>query len=669
MDDQNLSRARQILGTMKERRESLSDAVHFAGRAGDHVLIKPKPKKPPLFTAAESDAITRQLNESLRERRERLTRMSGSARTNPTAVDFTSLRAVVKSPSNHSDEHTESTRTSSMDTSYSSPERSPQSSHSTSSSLMTEYPELYTSFPLPPTLEDINEAFGNEVSSDSGKSSNEEAESESDSSSSSYEESSNSSSEEDTSDDDEDDDTPQLKFKLPESMTIRTIRSFDMETSDAMAPPLIVQCSSFDAGTLEAKEPRKISLADLEFPRELTPLLRRMTTPSTAEDQSETDTEHSNDTTTLSTKEERAVYIGNLYSREGSKEQSPESIVELSPQGLDEASPECENEPSSAMKRERQHFDDVMTRSRLSRQAKEILGFSLIQDHEKRRETLTNLQAHVSYMKNQYTGKEMAPNRPPSVTKTEEDEDATISDASSFESTSDSNSSGWYSSGQSDLNYSMLQYNTDDDGSLLSSVLTYADRLDSTIHTLSDYTDDEEEEEEPTPVSRMLFVPAAIADARAGAHGGWYSLAVASGLTKDTPIRVKVVPVRRSPQFLRLSADFRCGAHGSMYDIAVRSGCNVRAEECKSNNIQQKSKKHIPAKGGFYDMAMRSGLTKEVLRSRQPYVVTAKALTDSNRYDSRPEEETDYDCGATGTLYICATSGSVYYLPERTELK
>ena len=67
-------------------------------------------------------------------------------------------------------------------------------------------------------------------------------------------------------------------------------------------------------------------------------------------------------------------------------------------------------------------------------------------------------------------------------------------------------------------------------------------------------------------------------------------------------------------------------------------------------------KGYLPARGGTYDTALHSGLTKETLRSRTPFSVTTNQLSlaaaSQGSFDGRivPEEISDRRCGASGTL-------------------
>lgn len=189
-------------------------------------------------------------------------------------------------------------------------------------------------------------------------------------------------------------------------------------------------------------------------------------------------------------------------------------------------------------------------------------------------------------------------------------------------------------------------------------------------------------------IQKLLFVAGRAADALCKANGGHFAIATRSGMVLGNEGETQRKKVRNivlaTPTFVRLSTDFRCGTYGSLYDIAVRSGCKVhepmplkrqqrlqptsRSTSLRvpgSNHSKSKQrleqgrdkvKGFLPARGGFYDTALQSGLTKEAIRSRTPFSVTtnqpplsATAESSSNRLVVA-ESISDLHCGASGTL-------------------
>jgi hypothetical protein len=187
----------------------------------------------------------------------------------------------------------------------------------------------------------------------------------------------------------------------------------------------------------------------------------------------------------------------------------------------------------------------------------------------------------------------------------------------------------------------------------------------------------------------LLLVTEEVADSMCGTNGGLYSILLASnsgaasnegtasgshgGPSSTLPLSK---PAKRSAgiQFLRLNPDFRCGAQGSTYDICIQSGFDVTTPWQWT-----KRRKYMPVKGGLYDMARESGLTKELMRSRAPLIIKTKPLCLCRQDDGEvmPEDVTDYECGATGNLYMAFESGggdyvsmgSLYYLAARSGFK
>jgi hypothetical protein len=177
----------------------------------------------------------------------------------------------------------------------------------------------------------------------------------------------------------------------------------------------------------------------------------------------------------------------------------------------------------------------------------------------------------------------------------------------------------------------------------------------------------------------LLFVTEDRADSLCRANGGLYSILLASGFDVEARIEMRAASISKQSnqtalKLMRLSPDFRCGAQGSTYDICVQSGFDL------STPWQwTKKRKFLPVRGGLFDMAQRSGLTKDKLHSRGPLVIKTIPLSLYRHDDTEvlPEDVTDYECGATGNLYLAFESGggdyvskgSLYYLATRSGFK
>lgn len=193
---------------------------------------------------------------------------------------------------------------------------------------------------------------------------------------------------------------------------------------------------------------------------------------------------------------------------------------------------------------------------------------------------------------------------------------------------------------------------------------------------------DEEEEKVETIEVKPLFVPENVSDQCCTASGGLYDLALSNGpVIMDISDQFDPVSVRRGKAkqiSVRWSTDFRCGTYGSLYDIACRSGCEVVATNktvaqkrpTKKNPIKKNTtkknvtseKKSMITRGGSYDIALRSGLTKKALTSRDSCHVEINLKSYSSHHMMSGDEIevlseiiSDRQCGANGSLAIfCA---------------
>lgn len=181
--------------------------------------------------------------------------------------------------------------------------------------------------------------------------------------------------------------------------------------------------------------------------------------------------------------------------------------------------------------------------------------------------------------------------------------------------------------------------------------------------------------DEPKTFKPLLYVPEDQGDQNCRSHGGLYCIAVSSGMTNQSPIPV-IIPVSKKDagRLLCLSSDFRCGAFGSLYNVAVRSGCQVdkpltikerKRIYGKKKKKTPKKNKEVPAHGGLYYMARRSGLTRAAMKSKSAYTIYTRTSRNPAREDDGsvvPEEISDGNCGAAGSLYLALESG-VKFIP------
>jgi hypothetical protein len=218
-------------------------------------------------------------------------------------------------------------------------------------------------------------------------------------------------------------------------------------------------------------------------------------------------------------------------------------------------------------------------------------------------------------------------------------------------------------------------------------------------------TEDDEDEVRSTVVAvrpqiPSLFVSEEVSNEYCSARGGLYDLT----LSRCPPVEgqtceIHSIHVRRGHAKLtvvKLSTDFRCGTYGSHFDIALRSGCNVihntplqngnkkdRGNNSRSASTAGSQKENItngiggllPVSGGLYDLALKSGLTKEILHSREPYRISVNlqnspsvGMRTGSEFDGVVKEIiSDERCGATGGWYHLATSRT--RIPKRKPLE
>lgn len=158
----------------------------------------------------------------------------------------------------------------------------------------------------------------------------------------------------------------------------------------------------------------------------------------------------------------------------------------------------------------------------------------------------------------------------------------------------------------------------------------------------------------------LLWIPEEMADSLCQWQGGWYAMAIATGMTRTSPVSTKtLLPGKESHVFAALSSDFRCGTSGSLYTIAVQSGCKISeplSDVAPLKSLTRKTRKRtVPAQGGLYNLACRSGYSREETCGRREVTVTVKMAT---VFEKSPSYDTsDENCACRGGSYYLAVGG------------
>lgn len=728
-------RAREILGSMKERRECFTDVLHSSRQAKAQTPLKSTALKP-LFSQEESQSIAEKLNQSLQERRDRISRMASSSGVKNGLIKEVPYGHAVSVGGASPLPSLDTASTSESTVSGGSPDHS-NSEHDHS---------VITS--VPPTLEDIREAFA-EMGNSTSSSDDIEATSilgEVTSISTSIDASSSSSSSEE-------------EFTPLDVSPAMLMADLDIPLS------IIRSASSWDSvrGSMPANRTRSIrnvgswdSTRGSERPLEQIRFSSSWDTskstgmPSFTKASSQVRTASPVSTaspaSSLGTREECSLYVEALYSQKPNKgeELSYSSYLEthsstpssrrstfrtslLSPSRVGFRSTrrsQTQMSHASSLSSQSSYTkgppprdavaswraltplnDSIPVGTREDRfgylqaaQAKlerkqlkekemelsprsissnsDVMDLSVVvKDHEVRRKLLHSLQRSVNTL-----AKGTVPRAPSPLTV--DGDEIIISDESSYDGTTDSNTSGWMTD-DSPLQDSLLEYNSDEDlaeVSLLPKLLPpaaeeEAEAMPYRTQSLAWWAQPKAKpanaknkansqaskvngSKDKLSVEPVLFVSEATADSNCEASGGLYCIALLSGLTDKTPIHVKVVIKKPQSNGLRLSNNFRCGANGSHYDLALRSGMDLS----KPSPIpipEEGEDMRYTSKGGLYDLAVRSGL-KESIAAGTPYTVTATFPEDEDEATVASERRTDYDCGATGSLFLAMESGAAY---------
>jgi hypothetical protein len=175
---------------------------------------------------------------------------------------------------------------------------------------------------------------------------------------------------------------------------------------------------------------------------------------------------------------------------------------------------------------------------------------------------------------------------------------------------------------------------------------------------------------EKEPDTRASSMAAEGVDGQCQGSTGLYGVAVQSGLQFEKSVGIRAVPpeVKVSP----LSSG-RCGTQGSLYDIAVKSGFDLKKHGDRFNEDNL-----FPARGGLWDLAHSCGLTKKELHSRKAFTINTRTTLQRNEDEAiLPEAITDYECGACGNLFLAFETaggdytavGSLYYVATHSGMK
>jgi hypothetical protein len=698
-EDSGVSRAREILGSMKLKRESFSSALEFSRQHQNEVVPKnpfvgvKQQQHPTLLndhfrSEEETTTITKQLNLSLQEKRERLARMATSYGSAGADIGFQKMDILKEVPYNHpvslggspssscsimTHETRETTGSGSFET------RDTTGLGSTDASVASAAAHEHHSSPIvtlktspSPTLDNIREAFV-EIPVTTSTSTTEDTPAMVSSSDSSSVASGNCSVQEDETRSipatavmrplDEGlnsppeirrvtswnvpSPTPQIRdMDIP--TVIRSTGSWDSEVSNSK--PVALVSPGSQAFCLSTKEGRAAYIESLYASGKIK-LIEPPSTPASHRGPQQTPSRSPNrncsqksrsslnsvgSPSTLSSQDTWSMYDAN-------EEQRPPYIIS----GIYHTPPRNQNQGSSRRERPGNQIsverfspspastDNLSTGSGASGSDDMLEDLSVVvKDQEKRRKYLASLKVA----------------RSPQISQLD-DSDFIVSDDSSFDCSTDSNTSGWVSGEDSFTDYKTDNYRRQD--SILSLSPIRAKGVKSQVKLK--YYDE-------TSVEAILLTPPRTPPRESGdvdvscvTTGGMYGLALASGLSRRTPVHVTVSLKRSSP--MRLSNDFRCGTSGSHYDLALRSGLDLSVPV--PTPVEKETEGCWEGRGGLYDLAILSGLN-EAIEARTPFTVQIGAPTDTDEDTVASERRTDYECGAGGSLSLAMESGATY---------
>jgi hypothetical protein len=677
VEDSGVARAREILGSMKQKRECFSVALlssrQTKGGIPENPLAnanvnQPNVVKKPLLGEEETETITKQLDESLKEKRERLYRMTMTySKTEPR------LKEVEVS---HIPNHEVSTIVG-INRSTETPSVCSISTHDTHLTTGSGSPDASSSTPghgdlpiitsIPPTLDDILKAFVNMPTGttpstvDRARASVFRDSSFGASSSASTEENETRGIHDAAARRMEGLETPPLIRRVV-SCDIASIQMDDLDipsviksrgswdsvksnsksvSTSTRAPPICLSTAEGRSAYIESLYATRLVKANVEAtPSHSSSPKRSPGRPFNRKSPrgARSSQTRTSSPSTLNSSQDQLSHIGSMYSQPG--EEFPSYMGALYSPQRSQYSPQRNRTQGATRGAGNQIVVEAISPdSNLSTTASvsDIMDLSVVvRDQEKRRRHLASL--HEARL----------PAKSPVY-----DSDFIISDDSSFDGTADSNTSGWVSNeSESGCVDSLLGYNTDynsDD-----------DLAGDSFLTLLPFTGTPKKSKGQAGKSKVkssvVRAPPKHVDANCVTTGGLYCIALASGLTYKTRIHVKVVRKRSRPKGLRLSTDFRCGTSGSHYDLAMRSGLDLSTP---TPDDESREDGCCEGRGGLYDLAVMSGL-KEAMEARTPFTVQIGAPRDDDEDTVASERQTDYECGASGSLFMAMESGATY---------
>eukprot|EP00522_Entomoneis_paludosa_P005848 CAMPEP_0172458072 /NCGR_PEP_ID=MMETSP1065-20121228/25657_1 /TAXON_ID=265537 /ORGANISM="Amphiprora paludosa, Strain CCMP125" /LENGTH=727 /DNA_ID=CAMNT_0013212141 /DNA_START=213 /DNA_END=2396 /DNA_ORIENTATION=+ len=166
-------------------------------------------------------------------------------------------------------------------------------------------------------------------------------------------------------------------------------------------------------------------------------------------------------------------------------------------------------------------------------------------------------------------------------------------------------------------------------------------------------------------------------------RGNLWNIAKSTGLSFEGPIKIKGKPVHRSADYIRYSAEYRCAARGGLMDLALASGmAKTQIAPLKTQKVPPVNGKRrwkLKARGGSYHMAVWTRLSNNVqspssiFRPRQDSPPTEERPPSTSWASSMPEEKEETlselaeyadklrrckrNCGAKGSFFfVCNES-------------
>ncbi|EEC43447.1 predicted protein [Phaeodactylum tricornutum CCAP 1055/1] len=310
---------------------------------------------------------------------------------------------------------------------------------------------------------------------------------------------------------------------------------------------------------------------------------------------------------------------------------------------------------------------------------RELLNISVVEEYADRRRLLKALRTDDRRLKQAPTELTDASNAEEATSNSDahgiggssEEDDPFSSEDSSLDCTTDSDTSGWVSSSDS-INSALstrvgkrsVDFSSREGKCRAELKADCASANVSTSLLLSSSNDTAQK----VPRSERLIC-----------QGGLFWIALRSDWDQSHPDRIQTLPKPSSADVLHLSSDLRCGTQGSMYDLCLKSGFNTNAKTwepvdygtqgsiydlCLKSGFSTNAKATEPAeireeqfneaRGGLWYLASRSPLSRD--RRLEPYSVKGKPRTRPHgAIKIQSDYKTDRECGAKGTLHLCMT--------------